>query len=53
MLKVLCDHLLEKLDLYLDEMAEFLYDEFNMLVSTYTVSRSFDRMVRLRKWHDG
>lgn len=27
MLEALCDHLLEKPDLYLDEMAEFLYDE--------------------------
>lgn len=37
-LEALCDHLLEKPDLYLDEMAEFLYDEFKMLVSTYTIS---------------
>lgn len=40
MLEALCDHLLEKPDLYLDEMAEFLYDEFDVLVSTYTISRA-------------
>jgi transposase len=40
MLEALCNHLLEKPDLYLDEMAEFLYDEFDVLVSTYTVSRA-------------
>lgn len=28
MLEALCDHLLEKPDLYLDEMAIFLWDEF-------------------------
>lgn len=33
MLEALCDHLLEKPDLYLDEMAEFLYDEFDVLMS--------------------
>jgi hypothetical protein len=35
MLEALCDHLLEKPDLYLDEMAELLYDDFDVLVSTY------------------
>lgn len=40
MLEALCDHLLEKPDLYLDEMAEFLYDEFNIYASTYTISRA-------------
>lgn len=39
-LEALCDHLLEKPDLYLDEMAEFLYDEFDVSVSTYTISRA-------------
>lgn len=39
-LEALCDHLLEKPDLYLDEMSEFLYDEFEVLVSTYTISRA-------------
>jgi predicted SAM-dependent methyltransferase len=33
MLEALCEHLLEKLDLYLDEMAEFLQDEFDVLLS--------------------
>jgi hypothetical protein len=32
--------LLENPNLYLDETAEFLYDEFDVLVSTYTVSRA-------------
>jgi transposase len=40
MLEALCEHLIEKSDLYLDEMADFLYDEFELLVSTYTVSRA-------------
>jgi transposase len=40
MLDALCDHLLEKPDLYLDEMADFLYNEFELLVSTYTISRA-------------
>ena len=39
-LEALCDHLIEKPDLYLDEMAYFLYDEFELLVSTYTISRA-------------
>lgn len=33
MFETLCDHLLDKPDLYLDEMAEFLYGEFDVLVS--------------------
>lgn len=40
MLESLCDHLLEKPDLYLDEMAEFLFDEFKVVVSSYTISRA-------------
>lgn len=40
MLEALYDHLLEKPDLYLDEMAEFLSDEFDVLVSTHTISRA-------------
>jgi hypothetical protein len=40
MLEALCDYLLEIPDLYLDEMEEFLYDEFDVLVSTYTISRA-------------
>jgi hypothetical protein len=38
MLERLCDHLLEKPYLYLDEMV--LYDEFDVLASTYTISRA-------------
>jgi hypothetical protein len=53
MLEALCDHLLEKPDLYLDEMVEFL-----MMSSTCSYPRTlsvgvFDRMVGPRKWHDG
>jgi transposase len=40
MLEALCDHLLEKPDLYLDEMVIFLWDEFRVLVSTFTVGRA-------------
>ncbi|OKO92776.1 hypothetical protein PENSUB_12761 [Penicillium subrubescens] len=39
-LEALCEFLLEKPDLYLDEMADFLHDEFELLVSTYTISRA-------------
>lgn len=40
MLKVLLDHLLEKPDLYQDEMAIYLYDEFEVLVTTSNISRA-------------
>jgi hypothetical protein len=40
MLEALCDHLLEKPDLYLDEMAEILYDQFDVYSSTYIISRA-------------
>jgi hypothetical protein len=53
MLEALCDHLLEKPNLYLDKMAEFLHDEFDVLVSAYTISRPFDRRDGQRKWLDG
>lgn len=39
-LEALCDRLLEKPDLYLDKMPEFLYDKFDVLVSIYTISRA-------------
>lgn len=39
-LDALLDHLLVKPDLYLDEMAEFIWDEFNLSVSTDSVRRS-------------
>jgi hypothetical protein len=32
MLEALCDYLVEKLTLYLDEMVVFLWDEFNIYV---------------------
>jgi transposase len=40
MLEALCGHSIEKPDLYLDEMEEFLYDEFDVHVSTYTTSQA-------------
>jgi len=40
MLEALCDHLLEKPELYLEEMAVFLWDEFEILVSTSSISRA-------------
>lgn len=35
----LCDRLLEKPDMYQDEMLVFLWDEFGTLVTTFSVSR--------------
>jgi transposase len=40
MLEALREHLLEKPDQYLDEMAVFLWDEFDALVATSTISRT-------------
>jgi transposase len=40
MLAALCDHLLEKPGLYRDEMAVFLYDEFDVLVSVSSIGRA-------------
>jgi transposase len=40
MMDALCDHLLEKPGLYLDEMAVFLWDEFGVLVTASTISRA-------------
>lgn len=40
MLEALREHLLEKPDQYLDEMAVFLWDEFEMLVSISTISKA-------------
>ena len=34
MIEALCDHLFEKPGLYLDEMAVFLWDEFQTLITT-------------------
>jgi len=40
MVQVLCDHLVEKPHLYLDEMAVFLWDEFGVLVTTWSIRRA-------------
>jgi hypothetical protein len=40
MLGALCEHLLEKPELYLEEMAVFLWDEFEVLVLTCNISRA-------------
>jgi transposase len=40
MLEALCGHLLEKPGLYLEEMVVFLWDEFEILVSTSNISRT-------------
>jgi transposase len=40
MLAALCDRLIEKPGLYRDEMAVFLYDEFQVLVSLSSISRA-------------
>ena len=40
MLEALCDHLLEKPNLYLDEMALFLWDEFNIQATKSSISRA-------------
>jgi hypothetical protein len=40
MLEALCDHLLEKPGLYQEEMAVFLWDEFEVQVSTFSISRA-------------
>ncbi|KAJ6116937.1 hypothetical protein N7512_006662 [Penicillium capsulatum] len=40
MLEALCDHLLEKPGLYLEEMAIFLWDEFRMLATTSSIRRA-------------
>jgi transposase len=45
-LEVLCEHLLEKPGLYLEEMAVFLWDEFDVLVSPSSIRRA----LRSRNW---
>lgn len=42
--EALCEHLLEKPDLYLDEMALFLWDEFEILTTPSTISRTRNQM---------
>ena len=43
MVQVLCDHLVEKPHLYLDEMVVFLWDEFEVLVTTWSIRRALKR----------
>lgn len=45
-LETLIDHLLMKPDLYLDEMADFIWEEFELEVSEYSIRRS----LRACKW---
>jgi transposase len=40
MLAALCEHLIEKPGLYRDEMAVFLYDEFEVLISVSCIGRA-------------
>jgi len=40
MLEALCDHLLEEPGLYQEEMAVSLWDEFEVHVSTFSISRA-------------
>ncbi|KAK8872328.1 hypothetical protein PGQ11_002842 [Apiospora arundinis] len=40
MLNALCDRLIEKPCMYQDEMVVFLWDEFEILVTTYSISRA-------------
>jgi hypothetical protein len=40
MLDALCEYLLEKPELYQDEMAVFLWDEFEVLVTTHSIGRA-------------
>jgi hypothetical protein len=46
MLEALCDHLLEKPDLYLDEMAVFLWDKFG----THVITSSIRRALISKEW---
>ncbi|EED22757.1 TPR domain protein [Talaromyces stipitatus ATCC 10500] len=43
MIEALCDHLLEKPQLYLDEMAIFIWDDFGVQVKTWDISRALKR----------
>ena len=40
MLDALCEHLLEKPGLYLDEMVIFIWDEFRILATTSSIMRA-------------
>jgi hypothetical protein len=39
-LSALCDRLIEKPDMYRDEMVVFLWDEFDTLVTTSSIGRA-------------
>lgn len=43
MLDALCDHLAEKPTLYVEEMAVFLWDEFNILPSSSSIKRALSQ----------
>jgi transposase len=49
MLEALWEHLLEKPDQYLNEMAVFLWDEFGTLIPTSTISRTLKAAGWLKK----
>lgn len=49
MLEALCERLLEKPGLYLDGMAVFLWDEFNLQVTTSSISRALSSISWSRK----
>lgn len=44
MLDALCDHLIKKPSLYIEEMARFLWDEFNILPSSSSIQRALPRL---------
>jgi len=44
MLDALCEYLLENPDLYLEEMAVFLWDEFEVLVAKSSISRALSSL---------
>jgi len=49
MLDALCEHLLEKPNLYQDEMAIFLWDEFEVLVTTFSIGRALASIGWIKK----
>ena len=49
MLQALQQHLLEKPGLYLDEMVVFLWDEFEGIVTTLSISRALRSIGWLKK----
>jgi transposase len=53
MLDALCEHLLEKPGLYLDEMELFLWDEFEVSVSTSSIRRALKSIEWTKKQFAG